>query len=188
MTDALRAVGMFDPVADPSIFRAGGDEGQRRLGLLAWEMVEIWKVPSPHRGVATRFSTEWLRQRNWKIAFLPDTLRPEEEARFFNAVRDLGHEPWLGTAVDPDLQELTAVWSIGFGEGDLQWFHAAHGGTWVMGFTAERDFAFLGDGDGGGFRDFPARSPGRPAGMVGGVRGRAANSAVGGEFEQQSLL
>ncbi|HWL82383.1 MAG TPA: hypothetical protein VNR89_15655 [Roseomonas sp.] len=133
---------------DGDIPRAGDDAEQRRLALLAWEMVEIWTIPTPRRRAFTRFSADWLRHKDWRVTVIPSRLRPEDQVRIDGAIQALGHDHWLGTAVDPRIPELTAVWKWGFAEDDMNWFHTSHTGTWVMGFTAERDFAFLGDGDG----------------------------------------
>ncbi|MXP64369.1 hypothetical protein E0493_13540 [Roseomonas sp. M0104] len=148
MTQSPSGLRALDPDLDRHVPRAGDDAEQRRLGLLAWEMAEIWTVPPPHGERATRFSADWLRHKGWCVAFVSDQLSATDEARLFQAVRSRGHNGWFGTAVDPRGAELTAVWKWGFAEGDFGWFHTAHSGVWVMGFTAERDFAFIGDGDG----------------------------------------
>lgn len=127
------------------VSRAGDTEEERRLGQLAWEMVDIWMAPPPHDGVNTDFSTAWLRFSGWQVANTRAPLTVDEYTRFLAAVAARGHRQLLMTFVSPNHPgELTAVWRLPLQERVI--------GTMLrysptMIFTPERDFALLIDGE-----------------------------------------
>ncbi|MBC9208415.1 hypothetical protein IBL26_16330 [Roseomonas aerophila] len=127
--------------------RAGEADEERRLGQLAWEMVEIWTSPPPINATETGFSAEWLRHKGWQVAHMEDPMKSEERAGLFAALSARGHQQLLLTGVSPDLQELTAVWSMPLEERPMDGILALYPYSPTIVFTPERDFALLMDGE-----------------------------------------